>query len=199
MACKRLRTPWYRHGIAVIAAAALCGLGEVRNGINDIRFRRSVNAVDAPWGRGRDTVTFLYTPLGLSANATAYSGVLAAIICVPAACPLRPHGALGDLNALLLHRRCEPMAFLLRSIRSPWHGVLGDPTASSGDATAMPRRSLGALGDPNAGTSAFWVFLARRAVAVRTPPWCDRDLNGAPGGHWPSTRVRRSDVASSRL
>ena len=47
------------------------------------------------------------------------------------------------------------------------HGVLGDPTASSGDATAMPRRSLDALGDPTARTSAFWVFLARRAVAVR--------------------------------
>ena len=57
---------------------------------------------------------------------------------------------------------------------APWHGVLGDPTASSGDVTAISRRSLGALGDPTAHTSAFWVFLARRIVAVRTPPWCDR-------------------------
>ena len=30
----------------------------------------------------------------------------------------------------------------------------------------MPRRSLGALGDLTARTSAFWVFLARRAVAT---------------------------------
>ena len=41
----------------------------------------------------------------------------------------------------------------------------------------MPRRSLGALGDLTARNSAFWVFLARRAVAVRTPPWCDRGLS----------------------
>ena len=91
-----------------------------RNGINDIRFRRSANAVDAPWGRGRDAVTSPYTPWGLRANATAYSGVLAAIICVPAACARRPRGALGDLTALLLRCRCEPTAFSRRSFRSPW-------------------------------------------------------------------------------
>ena len=139
----------------------------VRKGINDIRCKRSANAVDAPWGRGRDEVTSPYTPWGRRANATAYSGVLVAIMCVPAACTRRPRGALGDLTALLLRCRCEPKAFPLSACTkcAPWNGVLGDPTAFSGDATAMPRRSLGALGDLTARTSAFWVFLARRAVA----------------------------------
>ena len=116
-----------------------------RNGINNIRFRRSANTVDSPWGRSRDVVTSPYT-WGLCANATAYSGVLAAIICVPAACARRPSGALGDLTALLLRCRCEPTAFPRRSLRSPWgrwamawHGVLGNPTASSGDVTATVR------------------------------------------------------------
>ena len=120
-----------------------------------------------------------------------YGGVLAAIICVPTARARRRHGALGDLTALLLRCRCEPIAFTRRSFRSPWerrstartlcmHKVRAvawrprRPHGVSGDATAMPRRSLGALGDLTARTSAFWVFLARRAVAVRTPPWCDR-------------------------
>ena len=40
----------------------------------------------------------------------------------------------------------------------------------------MPRRCHGALGDPTARTSAFWNFLGRRAIAVRTPPWCDRGI-----------------------
>ena len=133
-----------------------------RNAINDIRFRRSANAVDAPWGRGRDAVTSPYTPWGLRANATAYSGVLAAITCVPAACARRPRGALGDLTALLLRCRCEPTAFSRRSFRSPWerratartlcmykvravawrprrpHGV---QWRCHGDVTAIPRRS----------------------------------------------------------
>ena len=91
-----------------------------RNWINDIRFRRSANAVDAVWGRGRDAVTSPYTMWGLHANATAYSGFLASIICVPAACTRHPCGALGDLTALLLHCRCEPTMFSRRSFRSPW-------------------------------------------------------------------------------
>ena len=90
------------------------------NGINDILFRRSANAADAAWGRGRDTVTSPYTAWGLRANATAYSGVLAAIICVPPACARRPRGALGDLTALLLRCGCEPMVFPRHSFRSPW-------------------------------------------------------------------------------
>ena len=131
-----------------------------------------------------------------------YGGVLAAIICVPTACARSPRGTLGDLTALLLRCRCEATAFTRRSFRSPWdaeprralcactkcapwHGVLGDPTASSGDATAMPRRSLGALGDLTARTSAFWVFIARRAVAVRTPPWCDRGFTFDFCSHMP--------------
>ena len=91
-----------------------------------------------------------------------YGGVLAAIICVPTACARRPHGALGDLTALLLRCRCEPTAFTRRSFRSPWerratartlcmhkvravawrprrpHGV---QWRCHGDATAIPRRS----------------------------------------------------------
>ena len=91
-----------------------------RNGINDIRCRRSVNVVDAPGGRGRDAVTSTYTPWGRRANATAYSGVLAAIMCVPAACTRCPHGVLGDLTALLLRCRCETTVFPWRSFRPPW-------------------------------------------------------------------------------
>ena len=91
-----------------------------RNGRNYILFRRSANAADAAWGRGRDAVTSPYTQWGLRANATAYSGVLAAIICIPAACTQRPCGALGDLTALLLRCRCEPMAFPRHSFRSQW-------------------------------------------------------------------------------
>ena len=141
----------------------------------------------------RDLSMFFLIPSLHSRIILVYGGVLAAIICVPTACARRPRSALGDLSALLLRCRCEPTAFTRRSFRSPWeveprraicaytkcapwHGVRGNPTASSGDATAMPRRSLGALGDLTACTSAFWVFLARRAVAVRTPPWYDRGL-----------------------
>ena len=125
-----------------------------RNGINDIRCRRSANAVDAPWGRGRDTVTSPYTPWGLRANATVYSGVLAAIICVPVACTRCPRGALhcycaAAANTQRSHgahsdRRgnAEPRRALCACTKgAPWHGVLGDLTASSGDVTAIPRRS----------------------------------------------------------
>ena len=129
-----------------------------------------------------------------------YGGVLAAIICVATACARRPRGALGDLTALLLRCRCEPTAITRRSIRSPWerratartlcmykvravawrsrrpHGV---QWRCHGDATAIPWRSRRSH-CAHLGVPAFWVFLARRAVAVRTPPWCDRSLNGTP-------------------
>ena len=201
--CKRRRTPWSCHGIAVITAATLWG----RNGINDIRFRRTANAVDALLRRGRDTVTFPYTPWGLRANATAYSGVLAGIICVPAACARRPRGAPGDLTALLLHCRCKPTAWSRRWFRSPWerrpisrtlcmHKVRtvawrprkphGLQWRCHGDAMAIPRHSRRC----HCATSAFWVFLACRAVAVRTPPWCDRGLS--------DTGVYRTNEANLR-
>ena len=101
-------------------------------------------------------------------------GVLVALrcYCVTAANPRGSHGAHSDRRGNAKPRR----ALCACTKCAPWHGVLRDPTASSGDATAMPRRSLGVLGDPAARTSAFWVFLARRAVAVKTPPWCDRGL-----------------------
>ena len=103
--------------------------------------------------------------------------------CVAAANPLRSHGAHSDRRG-----NAEPRRALCACTKcAPWHGVLGDPTASSGDATAMPLRSLGALGDLTARTSAFWVFLARRAVAVRTPPWCDRGLTGLGGNKYWNT------------
>ena len=93
--------------------------------------------------------------------------------CVAVANPLHSHGTHSDRRG-----NAEPWRALCACTKCMlWHGVLGDPTASSGDATAMPRRSLGALGDLIVRTSAFWVFLARRAVAVRRPHWCDRGLS----------------------
>ena len=57
--------------------------------------------------------------------------------CVAAANPLRSHGAHSDRRG-----NAEPRRALCACTKcAPWHGVLGDPTASSGDATAMPRRS----------------------------------------------------------
>ena len=133
-----------------------------RNGINDIRYRHSANAVNAPWGCGRDAVTSPYTPGGRRANEIACSSVLAAIMCAPTARARRRHGALGDLTALLLRCRCEPTEFPRRSFGSPWerratartlcmhkiravawrprraHGV---QWRCHGDATAIPRRS----------------------------------------------------------
>ena len=78
------------------------------------------------------------------------------------ALPLRAHGVLGDLTALLLRCRCEPTAFTRRSFRSPWErratartlcmhkvrAVAWRPRRPHGvqwrchsDATAIPRRS----------------------------------------------------------
>ena len=116
------------------------------NEINDIRLRRSANAVDVPWGRGRDTATSPYTPWGLRATATAYSGALVAtIICVSATCTRRPRGALGDLTALSLRCRCEPAPFPRRSFKSPW-----EPRATASKETPrrpveMPRWCRGAM------------------------------------------------------
>ena len=180
--CKRRANAEWLHGSATgsrWSPRQLCAVSVRAQWNNDIRFRCSANAVDAPWGRGRDA------PRGLRANATAYSGVLAAIICVLAAFVRRPRGALGDLTALLLRCRCEPTAS---------HGAHSDRRGNafcactnarrgmaSKETSRRPvekprrcRRSLSALGYPTARTSAFWVFLARRAVVVRTPPWCDR-------------------------
>ena len=53
---------------------------------------------------------------------------------------------------------------------APWHGVLVDPKASSGDAMTISRRCVDVLGDP----AVFWNFLGRRAVGLRTPSWCGR-------------------------
>ena len=89
--------------------------------------------------------------------------------CAVTATPRRSYGAHSDGSGNAEPRR----ALCACSKCAPWHGVLGDPTASSGDVTAMPRRCHGALGDPTAHTSAFWNFLGSRAIAVRTPPWCD--------------------------
>ena len=111
-----MEAPWDRgdrHGSSVWSPWG-------RNGINDIRCRRSANAIDAPRRRGRDAVTSPYTPWGRCANAIAYSGVLAAIMCVSAAPARRPRGALGDLTVLLLRCRCEPTEFPRHSFRSPW-------------------------------------------------------------------------------
>ena len=143
MPCKCGMTLWKRHGSAMITVATLCGLLQ--------------------WHSCSDHVR-------------------------PCCITWHPRGALGDLTALLLHCCCEPLAFPRCSFRSlleaeprhafcactkcaPWHGVLGDPTASSGDATV---RSIGVLGDPTARSSAFCVFLGCCAVAVRMPSWCDR-------------------------
>ena len=93
--------------------------------------------------------------------------------CAVTATPRRSYGAHSDRSGNAEPRR----ALCACSKCAPWHGVLGDPTASSGDVTAMPRRCHGTLGDPTVCTSAFWNFLGRRAIAVRTPPWCDRGIN----------------------
>ena len=93
--------------------------------------------------------------------------------CAVTATPRRSYGAHSDRSGNAEPRR----ALCACSKCAPWHGVLGDPTASSGDVTAMPRRCHGALGDPTGRTSAFWNFLGRRAIAVRTPPWCDRGIS----------------------
>ena len=98
--------------------------------------------------RGRVTLVSRRTPLGLHANATAYSGVLAAIMCVPAAWTRRPRGALGSITELLLRCYGELTAFPRRSfVGTPWERRA---MASSADVTGIPRRSVGALGDPTA-------------------------------------------------
>ena len=93
--------------------------------------------------------------------------------CAVTATPRRSYGAHTDRSG-----NAEPRRALCACPKcAPWHGVLEDPTASSGDVTAMPRWFHGALGDSTARTLAFWNFLGRCAIAVRTPPWCDRGFN----------------------
>ena len=56
---------------------------------------------------------------------------------VAAANPLRSHGAQSDRRG-----NAEPRRALCACTKCAlWHGILGDPTASSGDATAIPRSS----------------------------------------------------------
>ena len=131
-----------------------------------------------------------YTPRGLRANATADSGVLAAIICVRGACARRPRDAPGDLTALLLCCRREPTAFQRHSFRSPWERRATARTLYMHKVRAVarrPRRFHGVQWRCHGDLSALWenppraprrseFFLARRAVPMRTPPWCDRDL-----------------------
>ena len=57
--------------------------------------------------------------------------------CAVTATPRRSYGAHSDRSGNAEPRR----ALCACSKCAPWHGVLGDPTASSGDVTAMPRRS----------------------------------------------------------
>ena len=171
--------------------------------------RRNANAEDTPWGHGhsgrvtRVTLRSPWTPQGLRlckchrlqrrscGNHVRPHGVQSRSPC----------GALGDLTVLLLRCCCKSMAFPQRSHSdrcgntepqrelcactecAPWHGILGDLTASSGNAMAMPQRSVGALGDPTAHTSAFRIFLGNHTVAVRTQSWCDRGFYLASGAY----------------
>ena len=98
--------------------------------------------------------------------------------------PRRPHCA---VTALPLRTHGVHTALIQIAVGTPSHGAhfVHAQSARRGMASwetprrpvEMPRRSLGALGDLTARNSAFWVFLARRAVAVRTPPWCDRGFS----------------------
>ena len=125
-----------------------------RNGINDIRFRRSAKALDPPWGRRWDAVMSPYTPCKCHQLQQHSCGDHMRPRCMRTG----SRGALGDLTVLLLRCRCDPQrshgthsdrrgkaepqpALCACTKCAPWHGVLGDPTASSGDATAIPRHS----------------------------------------------------------
>ena len=95
----------------------------VRKGINDIRCRRSANAVDVPWGRSRDTVTSPYTLWGRRANATAYSGDHVRPCCVHMASSWhsrRPHCA---VTALPLRTQGVPTALIQIAVGKPSHGA----------------------------------------------------------------------------
>ena len=61
-----------------------------------------------------------------------------AVTALPLRTPaLRSHGAHSDRRG-----NAEPRRALCACTKcAPWHGVLGDPTPSSGDATAIPRHS----------------------------------------------------------
>ena len=57
--------------------------------------------------------------------------------CVAAANPRLSHGTHSERRG-----NTEPRRSLCACTKcAPWHGVLGDPMASTGDATAIPRRS----------------------------------------------------------
>ena len=73
--------------------------------------------------------------------------------------PRRPHCA---VTALPLRTHCVRTALIQIAV--------GTPSAVAW----RPRRPHGVQWRCHGDPSALWVFFARRAVAVRTPPWCDR-------------------------
>ena len=87
--------------------------------------------------------------------------------------PRRPHCI---VTALPLQPHCIHTGLIQIAVGTPSHGAHFVHAQSAGRGMAsyetprrlveMPRRSLGALGDLTVRTSAFWVFLARRAVAT---------------------------------
>ena len=149
--------------------------------------------MQTPWARHEDaakTQWCLHRLCEVSVQTqNASSGVLAATICVltahPAfpwrsgrpqcvatAPPLRPHGV--------------PTARIQIEVGTPSNGahfVLAQSARRGMASKETPRRPAemsrpchGTLVDPTARTSAFWNFLGRRAIAVRTPHWCGRGL-----------------------
>ena len=113
--------------------------------------------MQTPWERHEDAAKTQWCLHRLCEVSVQMQTPPAAFLRRPCAFSLRTRrsrGALGDLSALLLRLHCDPTAFLRRAFRSkwerratarpkcaPWHGVQGDPTASSGVVPAMPRHS----------------------------------------------------------
>ena len=131
---------------------------------------RSANTVDALWGCDRDAVISRYALWGLRADATAFSGVFKIPHCTVIMLLLWTYSTPKALIQIAMGTTSHGAYFV--NALSARHGIASYETSRG--AVEMPWRSLSTLGDPTVRTSAFWVFLAGHAVAVRTPPWCDR-------------------------
>ena len=100
----------------------------------------SIDSVRSPWKRKRlqrrscgDHVHSHCSP-GVP---VALSETSVCCYCASTATPRRSYRAHSDRSG-----NAEPRHALCACPKSaPWHGVQGDPTASSGDVTAMPRHS----------------------------------------------------------
>ena len=93
------------------------------------------------------------------------------------------YSVVGDLTARLWRPHCA----LFERCGMPSHGVCFEHAQSSRRRSAfyvipqrllaIPLRCCGDACDRTAGTSALYIFLGRRGVAVRTLLWCERGLS----------------------